>query len=201
MTATVTRWRPVPGQMDDGPRFLSKPSEERKESTPVSPLEPIRADIDNLFASEARPWRGDVKGGSPGVRLLMQTAVEAEVAEFLAGRARKASVPAPAAVATATARPPSRPPPVRSPSSVPSCRASGASPRRASAAAHDSALVDPAYSGIGDKGRQYPRTADGRGESIGRRNVATAPMYGVATGVEEPLPAWRSGKASTVAGA
>jgi hypothetical protein len=48
-----------------------------------------------------------------GVRLLMQTALEAEVTEFL-GRERYSagSAPAPEA-ATATARPPSRPPPGR----------------------------------------------------------------------------------------
>ena len=58
-------------------------------STRVSPLERIRADIDDLFASDRD--LGDVleEVARLGVRLLMQTAVEAEVTEFL-GRERYA---------------------------------------------------------------------------------------------------------------
>jgi putative transposase len=58
-------------------------------STRVSPLERIRADIDDLFASERE--LGDVleEVARLGVRLLMQTAIEAEVTEFL-GRERYA---------------------------------------------------------------------------------------------------------------
>ncbi len=55
----------------------------------VSPLERIRADIEDLFASERD--LGDVleEVARLGVRLLMQTAIEAEVTEFL-GRERYA---------------------------------------------------------------------------------------------------------------
>jgi putative transposase len=58
-------------------------------STRVSPLERIRADIDDLFASDRD--LGDVleEVARLGVRLLMQTAIEAEVTEFL-GRERYA---------------------------------------------------------------------------------------------------------------
>jgi transposase-like protein len=58
-------------------------------STRVSPLERVRADIDELFASD-RDF-GDVLEdvAKLGVRLLMQTAIEAEVTEFL-GRERYA---------------------------------------------------------------------------------------------------------------
>ena len=58
-------------------------------STRVSPVERIRADIDDLFASERD--LGDVleEVARLGVRLLMQTAIEAEVTEFL-GRERYA---------------------------------------------------------------------------------------------------------------
>jgi len=58
-------------------------------STRVSPVERIRADIDDLFASERD--LGDVleEVARLGVGLLMQTAIEAEVTEFL-GRERYA---------------------------------------------------------------------------------------------------------------
>lgn len=58
-------------------------------STRVSPVERIRAEIDALFASERD--LGDVleEVARLGVRLLMQTAIEAEVTEFL-GRERYA---------------------------------------------------------------------------------------------------------------
>ena len=53
----------------------------------VSPIERIRAEIDDLFSSERE--LGDVleEVARLGVRLLMQTAIEAEVTEFL-GRER-----------------------------------------------------------------------------------------------------------------
>ena len=52
-------------------------------STRVSPTERIRADIDELFASDRE--LGDVLEDVArlGVRLLMQAALEAEVTEFL----------------------------------------------------------------------------------------------------------------------
>ena len=58
-------------------------------STRVSPVERVRADIDTLFASERE--LGDVleEVARLGVRLLLQTAIEAEVTEFL-GRERYA---------------------------------------------------------------------------------------------------------------
>ena len=58
-------------------------------STRVSPVERVRADIDELFASQRE--LGDVleEVARLGVRLLLQTAIEAEVTEFL-GRARYA---------------------------------------------------------------------------------------------------------------
>ncbi len=58
-------------------------------STRVSPVERVRADIDELFASERE--LGDVleEVARLGVRLLLQTAIEAEVTEFL-GRERYA---------------------------------------------------------------------------------------------------------------
>jgi putative transposase len=58
-------------------------------STRVSPIQRIRADIDDLFASDRD--LGDVLEDVArlGVRLLMQTALEAEVTEFL-GRERYA---------------------------------------------------------------------------------------------------------------
>jgi putative transposase len=61
-------------------------------STRVSPLERIRADIDDLFASERD--LGDVleEVARLGVRLLMQTTIEAEVTEFL-GRPRHHRAP------------------------------------------------------------------------------------------------------------
>jgi transposase-like protein len=58
-------------------------------STRVSPVERVRADIDTLFASERE--LGDVleEVARLGVRLLLQTAIEAEITEFL-GRERYA---------------------------------------------------------------------------------------------------------------
>ncbi len=58
-------------------------------STRVSPLERIRADIDDLFASERDLGEVLEEVARLGVRLLMQTAIEAEVTEFL-GRERYA---------------------------------------------------------------------------------------------------------------
>jgi putative transposase len=52
----------------------------------VSPIERIRAQIDDLFASTDRPLTEVLEDvGRLSVRLLMQTAVEAEVEEFLSG--------------------------------------------------------------------------------------------------------------------
>lgn len=56
-------------------------------STRVSPLERIRAEIDDLFASERDLAEVLEDVATLGVRLLMQTVVEAEVTEFL-GRER-----------------------------------------------------------------------------------------------------------------
>ena len=58
-------------------------------STRVSPLERIRADIDDLFASERDLGEVLEEVARVGVRLLFQTAIEAEVTEFL-GRERYA---------------------------------------------------------------------------------------------------------------
>jgi hypothetical protein len=58
-------------------------------STRVSPLERIRADIDDLFASERDLGEVLEEVARLGVRLLMQTTIEAEVTEFL-GRERYA---------------------------------------------------------------------------------------------------------------
>ena len=58
-------------------------------STRVSPLERVRADIDDLFASERDLGEVLEEVARLGVRLLMQTAIEAEVTEFL-GRERYA---------------------------------------------------------------------------------------------------------------
>ncbi|MGH9122245.1 MAG: transposase, partial [Acidimicrobiales bacterium] len=53
----------------------------------VSPIERIRAQIDDLFGSERELGEVLEEVARLGVRLLMQTAVEAEVTEFL-GRER-----------------------------------------------------------------------------------------------------------------
>jgi putative transposase len=53
----------------------------------VSPIERVRADIDQLFASERELGEVLEEVARLGVRLLMQTALEAEVTEFL-GRER-----------------------------------------------------------------------------------------------------------------
>jgi len=53
----------------------------------VSPIERVRADIDQLFASERELGEVLEEVAHLGVRLLMQTALEAEVTEFL-GRER-----------------------------------------------------------------------------------------------------------------
>jgi putative transposase len=55
----------------------------------VSPIERVRADIDDLFASERDLGEVLEEVARLGVRLLMQTAIEAEVTEFL-GRERYA---------------------------------------------------------------------------------------------------------------
>jgi len=53
----------------------------------VSPTECIRADIDDLFASEGDLGEALEKVARLGARLLLQAALEAEVTEFL-GRNR-----------------------------------------------------------------------------------------------------------------
>jgi transposase-like protein len=58
-------------------------------STRVSPIERIRAEIDDLFGSERELGEVLEEVARFGVRLLMQTALEAEVTEFL-GRERYA---------------------------------------------------------------------------------------------------------------
>jgi len=58
-------------------------------STRVSPIDRIRTDIDDLFASDRDLGEVLEEVARLGVRLLMQTAVEAEVTEFL-GRERYA---------------------------------------------------------------------------------------------------------------
>jgi transposase-like protein len=58
-------------------------------STRVSPVERIRADIEDLFASDCDLGEVLEEVARLGVRLLMQTAIEAEVTEFL-GRERYA---------------------------------------------------------------------------------------------------------------
>ena len=58
-------------------------------STRVSPLERIRADIDDLFASDRHLGEVLEEVARVGVRLLFQTALEAELTEFL-GRERYA---------------------------------------------------------------------------------------------------------------
>jgi transposase-like protein len=56
-------------------------------SKQVSPIERVRADIDQLFASERELGEVLEEVAHLGVRLLMQSALEAEVTEFL-GRER-----------------------------------------------------------------------------------------------------------------
>ena len=56
-------------------------------STRVSPIERIRAEIDDLFGSDRELGEVLEEVARLGVRLLMQTAIEAEVTEFL-GRER-----------------------------------------------------------------------------------------------------------------
>jgi putative transposase len=56
-------------------------------STRVSPIERVRAEIDELFGSERELGEVLEEVARLGVRLLMQTAIEAEVTEFL-GRER-----------------------------------------------------------------------------------------------------------------
>jgi len=106
-------------------------------SVRVSPADRIRDEIDALFAAD-RDLVGILEEVARlGARLIIQTAVEAEVTEFL-GRARyqrAAHAKTPARVpVTATARPRSRPPPDRSPSTDRSCAAPPNASRRDSLA-------------------------------------------------------------------
>ena len=74
---------------------------------PVSPVERIRAEIDQLFADPSRDLAEVVEEvARQGVRLLLQTALDAEVTAFL-GRERHqtSATPTPApGIATATSR-------------------------------------------------------------------------------------------------
>ena len=56
-------------------------------STRVSPIERVRAEIDELFGSDRELGEVLEEVARLGVRLLMQTAIEAEITEFL-GRER-----------------------------------------------------------------------------------------------------------------
>jgi hypothetical protein len=99
-------------------------------SSRVSPTDRIRADIDALFA-EDRDLADILEDVARlGARLILQTAVEAEVTEFL-GRDRYARATAPApATATATRLRRSRPPPARSSWPARSCAAPTSGSRR-----------------------------------------------------------------------
>jgi putative transposase len=84
----------------------------------VSPTDAIRSEIDALFAGDRDLVEVLEDVARLGARLIIQTAVEAEVDAFL-GRSRyqRAATTAGAegqVTATATAIPPSRPPPARS---------------------------------------------------------------------------------------
>ena len=80
----------------------------------VSPVERIRAEIDQLFADPTRDLAGVVEDVARlGARLLLQSALEAEVTAFLVGSATSATQTPSRATATATSRSRSRPPAAR----------------------------------------------------------------------------------------
>jgi hypothetical protein len=97
-----------------------------------SPADRIGAEIDALFAGDRDLVEVLEDVARLGARLIIQTAVEAEVTEFSAGPATSALPPkTPARVpATAPGRPRSRPPPDRSPSTDRSCAAPPSASRR-----------------------------------------------------------------------
>ena len=59
----------------------------------VSPIERVRADIDQLFASDRDLGEVLEEVAQLGIRLLMQTALEAEVTEFLGRSSVACSTP------------------------------------------------------------------------------------------------------------
>src|SRR5271157_5017604 len=83
--------RPWGGVKGVGRRFPRRPASLRKEPTSVSkrvsPTERLRAEIDEVFAGGEDLWRAIERVAQLGAQLLLQSAVEAEVAAFL-GRDR-----------------------------------------------------------------------------------------------------------------
>jgi hypothetical protein len=84
-------------------------SQLRRETTPVptrvSPVDRIGAEIDQLFADPARDLAEVVEQVARlGARLLLQTALEAEVTAFLGGSVTSATPTPTLAIATATSR-------------------------------------------------------------------------------------------------
>jgi hypothetical protein len=82
---------PTAGVNDDGRRFPSRPASLRRRPTPVSrrvsPTQQIRDEIDALFTGDRDLVDVLEEVARLGARLIIQTALEAEVTEFL-GRAR-----------------------------------------------------------------------------------------------------------------
>src|SRR6478736_5321341 len=89
--STGRRSRPWGGVKGVGRRFPRRPASLRKEPTSVSkrvsPTERLRAEIDEVFAGGEDLSRAIERVAQLGVQLLLQSAVEAEVAAFL-GRDR-----------------------------------------------------------------------------------------------------------------
>src|SRR6476646_3822368 len=87
----AARSRPRGGVKGVGRRFPRRPASLRKEPTSVSkrvsPAERLRAEIDEVFAGGADLSRAVERVARLGAQLLLQSAVEAEVAAFL-GRDR-----------------------------------------------------------------------------------------------------------------
>ena len=107
----------------DGRRFPIEDQLEKGDPRPWLRVDRVRAQIDELFASEQPLAEILEQVARLSVRLVLQTAVEAEVSVFL-GRDRYQRDPRRGrATATATSRSPSRPPPGRSRWSGPSCAA------------------------------------------------------------------------------
>jgi hypothetical protein len=89
----------------------------------VSPTEHIRAEIDELFSSERDLAEVLEEVGRLATRLLMQTAVEAEVTEFLGRDRYERGRRAREALETGMPRRPSRPQPGRYSLTAPSSEA------------------------------------------------------------------------------
>jgi adenine/guanine phosphoribosyltransferase-like PRPP-binding protein len=68
----------------------------------LSPVEPIRAEIDELFASKQDLGQVLEAVARLSVRLVMQAAVEAEVSEFWAGTVTPVVTASARGIATAT---------------------------------------------------------------------------------------------------